>query len=159
MRHAGRVDRHGRLRQLRHEEARGGLRVVVRHPEGPGHVVARARGHQSQRHVRPGDEVHAGVEHAVPAHDDERVGAPGQLGGRGADEGLVARLAERHDVVARGGEGVDHLRADAAAAAGRGGGVDGHDDAERVHTPMMAPRLPGGALPGRVSAAPGMIEG
>ncbi len=39
----------------------------------PGDVVAGAGGHDAQRHIRHGDDVHAQVHHAVTADDDQRL--------------------------------------------------------------------------------------
>ncbi|KPG84699.1 hypothetical protein AEQ27_06325 [Frigoribacterium sp. RIT-PI-h] len=134
LQHASGVDG-GRLAlEQSDEEARGSLGIVVGQPEGPGRVVAGARRHQSQRHVRARDEVGPEVHHAVAADDDQGVRASAVVGvefaaGRG-HEVVVARLGERDDRVAGVSEPGEHPVGEVLPAAGGGAGVDRHDQAE-----------------------------
>jgi uncharacterized membrane protein len=122
----------------------------VRNAEPSRHVVARARGHDAERHLRAGHEIRAEVDHAVAANHDKGIGS-GCHGSRPrGHELLEVRLLQARDVVAQRAERLHHRRTHVAALAERRGRVDRHHQAQRLrrssHPHSMARERPGRAF-------------
>jgi hypothetical protein len=126
--------------QRRDEVVDRRLRIAHRDAQAAGHVIAGAARHQAEGHARALEREHPEVDHAVAAHHDEGVGLRAHSVAGGLEKLGEVGLDEARHLVAEGPQRGHHGRADLAAAAEGGVGVDGHDDAlrRRCHAPIMA---------------------
>ena len=113
------------------DDLRAGADVAAGQAQVAGDVVAGAHGDEAQRHAGARHDVQAQVDHAVAAHDDERVQPPGvlqQAGGARAGLLVVGALDEQ-DVVAGAQQGAAGGLGRAVVAAAPGTGIGDKTDA------------------------------